>query len=203
MQGFYWVIPRVLAGTSRPGGRYSADRSLTQLEIDLGWLARPGDRSAGHAHRRSPGRVEHRAARARNASSARRRHDPAVNGSVARRAGLHRSPGGGRHTGRRPLPGRSGAHGYRARRLPHPRRLTPYSGYRRTPIGLPSCSREPAPGTGSGGVRRAPGLARYPSSPIHAGFLLGGVRRFARPCVCHPGALAGRSDSLGTKVFSI
>jgi atypical dual specificity phosphatase len=42
MQGFYWVIPRVLAGTSRPGGRYSADRSLKQLEIDLGWLRAQG-----------------------------------------------------------------------------------------------------------------------------------------------------------------
>lgn len=38
MNGFYWVIPQVLAGTSRPGGRYGADRDGIQLAADLGWL---------------------------------------------------------------------------------------------------------------------------------------------------------------------
>lgn len=39
MNGFYWLIPNVLAGTSRPGGRQD-DRD--QLDRDLGWLRAQG-----------------------------------------------------------------------------------------------------------------------------------------------------------------
>ena len=42
MDGFYWLIPQVLAGTSRPGGRYGADPSGTQLDADLHWLRGQG-----------------------------------------------------------------------------------------------------------------------------------------------------------------
>lgn len=42
VNGFYWVIPRVLAGTSRPGGRHGADRSGAQLDADLAWLRAQG-----------------------------------------------------------------------------------------------------------------------------------------------------------------
>lgn len=42
MDGFYWVIPRVLAGTSRPGGRSGAADTAARLETDLAWLRGQG-----------------------------------------------------------------------------------------------------------------------------------------------------------------
>ena len=38
MNGFYWLVPRVLAGSSRPGGRSGTDG----LEQDLAWLRSQG-----------------------------------------------------------------------------------------------------------------------------------------------------------------
>lgn len=40
MDGFYWLIPRVLAGASRPGGQDVAD--TPRLDADLGWLRARG-----------------------------------------------------------------------------------------------------------------------------------------------------------------
>ena len=38
MNGFYWLIPKVLAGSSRPGGRSGNAKESAQLETDLRWL---------------------------------------------------------------------------------------------------------------------------------------------------------------------
>jgi atypical dual specificity phosphatase len=38
LDGFYWLVPRVLAGSSRPGGRSGSDG----LERDLEWLRTQG-----------------------------------------------------------------------------------------------------------------------------------------------------------------
>ncbi len=38
MRGFYWLVPNVLAGCSRPGGRPGQNVDSTQLEQDLLWL---------------------------------------------------------------------------------------------------------------------------------------------------------------------
>jgi atypical dual specificity phosphatase len=45
VNGFYWLIPRVLAGTNRPGGPPGADRAGTQLDADLAWLRAQGVRA--------------------------------------------------------------------------------------------------------------------------------------------------------------
>jgi atypical dual specificity phosphatase len=45
MQGFYWLIPGVLAGTSRPGGRPGTDPAGAQLDADLAWLRGQGIRA--------------------------------------------------------------------------------------------------------------------------------------------------------------
>ena len=38
MRGFYWLVPNVLAGCSRPGGRQGQWEGGVQLEQDLSWL---------------------------------------------------------------------------------------------------------------------------------------------------------------------
>lgn len=38
MYGFYWLIPRVLAGSGRPGGRPGNHNEPAELKLDLDWL---------------------------------------------------------------------------------------------------------------------------------------------------------------------
>jgi atypical dual specificity phosphatase len=45
VNGFYWLIPGVLAGTSRPGGRPGTDPTGAQLAADLAWLRGQGIRA--------------------------------------------------------------------------------------------------------------------------------------------------------------
>jgi atypical dual specificity phosphatase len=40
MEGFYWLIPRVLAGSGRPGARRNTPMNQARLDDDLTWLRR-------------------------------------------------------------------------------------------------------------------------------------------------------------------
>lgn len=42
MNGFYWLIPRVLAGSGRPGGRPDFRNERQQLAADLDWIRSQG-----------------------------------------------------------------------------------------------------------------------------------------------------------------